>query len=154
MPPEPTPSFDPTTRLPAGSDATPSAAASRPDDAGDADWQIESALGHAAASAPDTPLPPESQDWANELSSHRIAVELKRIETEVRQVLEGRDPKRKRRFSGTRRWLELEEDILAWEFTGGFDEPTLRRMQQLIAKRHHLFKRLHFLAGTRPTWNT
>lgn len=99
--------------------------------------------------------PPAVEVWFDrETSSRRIAVELKRIEAEVRELLEGRDTKRKRKLAGTRRWLELEEDIISWRYSDRFDEPTLTRLQRLIALRHYLFQRLRFLAGTRQTWNT
>lgn len=96
----------------------------------------------------------QTGDWENELSAHRVAVELRRIESDVRAIIEERDPKRKRKLSGTHRWHELEDDILSWRFSGRFDENTLRRLQELIGRRHYLFHRLRFLASTRPTWNT
>ena len=89
-------------------------------------------------------------NWGAEQSAHRIAVELKRIESEVRRLLEDRDTRRKRRLAGTRRWHELEEDIIAWQFKGRFDEQTLHRLRELIAKRHYLFNRLGFVATARP----
>ena len=93
-------------------------------------------------------------DQALQQSAHRVAVELKRIESEVRRLLEERDPRRKRKLGGTQRWLELEEDVLSWRFAGRFDESTLLQLRQLIARRHYLFRELRFLASTRPTWNT
>ena len=95
-----------------------------------------------------------SREWDKEVSAHRVVIELKRVETEIRRLLESRDSKRKRKLTGTKRWLELEEDIVSWRFTSRFDEETLARVRQLIARRHHLFKRLCFLAGTRSAWNT
>jgi hypothetical protein len=102
----------------------------------------------------EVPLGTEPPDWDYETTSHRIVIELKRIESEVREILEGRDSKRKRKLGGSRRWLEFEEDIIAWRYTGRFDEPTLRHLQELVVKRHYLFRRLRFIAGTRQTWNT
>ncbi len=96
----------------------------------------------------------QTGDWEDELSAHRVAVELRRIESDVRAIIEERDPKRKRKLSGTYRWHELEDDIITWRFSGRFDEDTLRRLQELIGRRHCLFHRLRFLASTRPTWNT
>ena len=96
----------------------------------------------------------QTGDWENELSAHRVAVELRRIESDLRALLEERDPKRKRKLSGTSRWHELEDDILSWRFSGRFDENTLRRLLELVVRRHYLFHRLRFLASTRPTWNT
>ncbi len=93
-------------------------------------------------------------DSATETSYRRIIVELKRVENEVRCLLEDKDPRRKRKLTGTRRWLELEEDLLAWRFSDRFDEPTIQHLLRLVARRHALFRRLRFLAGTRPTWNT
>ena len=104
----------------------------------------------ASGDAAEPPLP----NWDRECSAHKIAVALKRIETEVRELLEPRDTRRKRKLSGTRRWRELEEDILAWRFAGRMDESTLQRLHELVIRRHHLFRRLHFMAGTRPAWNT
>lgn len=89
-----------------------------------------------------------------ELASHRIGVELKRIESRVRELLEGRDSKRKRRLSGTARWLELQEDVLALRYSGRVDETALAEVSQLIARRQYLFTQLRFLSSTRPAWNT
>jgi hypothetical protein len=97
---------------------------------------------------------PYDIDTNTETSSHSIMVELKRIEDEVRRILEIKDPKRKRKLTGTRRWLELEEDLVAWRFSERMDEASIARLRQLVARRHSLFGRLRFLAGTRPTWNT
>jgi len=94
------------------------------------------------------------REWDKEVSARRVVIELKRVETEIRELLQDRDSKRKRKLTGTRRWLELEEDIVSWRFASRFDEETLARVRQLVARRHHLFKRLRFLAGTRSTWNT
>ena len=111
-------------------------------------------LAEEAAPAGEATPKPTPTDWANEVSSQRIAVELKHIETEIRRLLEGRDPKRKRKLGGTRRWRELEEDLISWRHSGRFEEPTLARLGELIARRHYLFKRLRFVTGTRPIWNT
>ena len=114
-----------------------------------------------AASIPDEPDSAATdtearqvQDWDHELSSHKVVVELKRVETEVRKLLEGRDGKRKRKLSGSRRWRELEEDILVWRYSSRVDEATLARLHDLIVRRDYLFRRLRFLSATRPTWNT
>ena len=93
-------------------------------------------------------------DWEHELSAHAIAVELRRIEADVRAILEDRDPKRKRKLSGTHRWQELEEDILSWYGSGRFDDATLGRLRNLVNRRHYLFRHMGFLASTRPTWNS
>lgn len=93
-------------------------------------------------------------NWSEETNAQRIGLELRRIEADIRAVLEQRDPKRKRKMAGTRRWHELEEDILSWRFTGRFEEETLRRLSEMIARRHSLFARLRFLAFTRPSWNS
>ena len=93
-------------------------------------------------------------DWANECSPRVVAVELKRVEEQVRQLLENRDLRRKRKLAGSRRWAELHEDILSWRYAGRMDEQTLRDLERLISRRHYLFRRLSYLAGTRPTWNT
>ena len=113
------------------------------------------ALGPGESGAATTAVPPEQTgDWEHELSAHRVAVELRRVESDIRGLLDERDPKRKRKLSGTSRWHELEDDILSWRFSGRFDESTLQRLQELIGRRHYLFNRLRFLASTRPTWNT
>ena len=94
------------------------------------------------------------RDWSNDTSTGAIAGELNRVETEVRELLSARDTRRKRKLAGTRRWLELEEDLLSWRFSAAVDEETIHRLQRLIARRHFLFTRLRFLASTRPTWNS
>lgn len=149
--------LDPATRALEGDDAdevvaTPATEAAAPADSNDtSDTEDIVADPEAPAETAEAPKPP---NWANEVSAHKIVVELKRVEAEVRKLLEGRDPKRKRKLGGTRRWLELEEDILSWRYGGRIDEDTLRRLRDLITVRHHLFQRLRFLSGTRPTWNT
>ncbi len=92
--------------------------------------------------------------WEYEMSAHRIAVELKRIENEVWTLLDGPDTKRKRRLAGSRRWMELEDDIRNWRYGGRFDEAVLDRLQQLVCRRYYLFTRLRFSASTRPVWNS
>lgn len=96
----------------------------------------------------------ERLDLAQETSAHRLAVELKRVERSVRAILDLNDARRKRKLTGTRRWNELEEDLVAWQFSGRFDQPTLGELRRLVTRRHYLLKRLRFLAGTRPTWNS
>ena len=135
-------------------------------DAGAQDGAVPSPEGEMdgdddAASIPDEPAASAGEgashaasDWGRENSAHSVAVELKRIEIEVRELLEGRDVKRKRKLSGSRRWQELEDDIIRWRYSGRFDEETLARLRHLIARRDHLFTRLRFLAGTRPVWNS
>lgn len=88
------------------------------------------------------------------LSPYRVGAELKRIEREVRSLLESRDPRRKRKLGGTRRWLELEDDLRRWRFLDRFDVTTLDQLGCLVARRHYLFQRLRFLAGTRLVWNS
>lgn len=92
--------------------------------------------------------------WDRDWSPQRLANELQHIEDEIREVLDGRDPRRKRKFTGTRRWLELQEDLITMQFGDKFDQQTLARIQQLVRRRHSLFSQLRYLAGTRPTWNT
>jgi len=92
--------------------------------------------------------------WDVEPEIQHISSELRAIEAEVRSLFEGRDPKRKRKFAGTRRWLELEEDVIALKYSGRFPEESLVTVQRLAARRHYLYGRLHFLSGTRPTWNS
>ncbi len=112
----------------------------------------------ASVEQPPPPLTASAGEHAThrrlEFSTRHVVAELKQVEDEVRKILEPRDSKRKRRMAGTQRWLELEDDILSWKFAGRFDEATLRRLHQLVTRRHHLFRQLHFIAGTRPTWNT
>ena len=58
------------------------------------------------------------------------------------------------KLAGTRRWLELEEDIVSWRHSGRAPEDVLCRLTEFVQKRHYLFNRLSYLAGTRATWNT
>jgi len=90
----------------------------------------------------------------HEVVAHRIAVELKRVEAEVRELLEESDSKRKRKLSGSRRWRELEEDLLAWRFAGRVEPKVLAKLRQLVARRNYLFDRLRFATGTRTRWNS
>ncbi len=106
----------------------------------------------------DTLVPPSNRfrkgEWQHEFSGHKIAVELARVESDVRKIMDERDPKRKRKFTGTRRWQELEEDVIAMKFSGRMDETVLRELTRLVMQRHFLFGQLRFVATTRPTWNT
>ncbi len=136
----------------------PTPAAARPDAAAtfeDAAVSDTDSVSDEPESSTAAPAPIEAPaDLMRVTSAHRIAVELKRIETEIREILEGRDTRRKRRLAGTRGWQELEEDIRSWRGTGRFDPPTLDRLDQLITRRHHLFGHLRFVASTRPVWNS
>lgn len=120
----------------------------------EADESSDSALGFSRGIEAGPALPPRADSWDRECSAQRIAVELRRIESEVRRLLDDHDTKRKRKLAGTRRWNELEEDLIQWKFSGRVNEDVLRRLHSLVMQRHHLFYRLKFLAGTRPTWNT
>ncbi len=91
---------------------------------------------------------------AYERDVHDVVVELKRVESDIRVLIEDRDPRRKRKLNGTHRWQELEDDVLSWRFTGRFEEPALRRVTELVGRRHYLFRHLRFLASTRPVWNS
>lgn len=128
-----------------GTDSTqPVSAKATADDTSDTDAVVDDDEGTEAG------VRERLSDWTVEKSAHRIAVELKRVESEVRRLLEDRDTRRKRRLAGTRRWHELEDDIIAWQFKGRFDQPTLHRLRELVAKRHYLFKRLGFVVTARP----
>lgn len=98
--------------------------------------------------------PEKDTDWESELSAHQVVVVLKRIETEVWSLLEGVDGRRKRKLSGSRRWRELEEDLISWQYTSRIDQTVLKRLMQLVARRDYLFRRLIFLSGTRQVWNS
>ncbi len=141
---------------PESDDKVPSeAAGTLPAENGDSDGISDTAsIPDESRATQETTEPQKPADWSSELSAHKVVVELKRIEAEIRTMIEARDTKRKRKLSGTRRWLELEEDLITWSHAGRIDEETLHRVRNLIGKRHHLFGRLRFLAGTRPTWNT
>lgn len=93
-------------------------------------------------------------DWQVEMSAHRITIELKRVETRVRELLSDRDSRRKRKLAGTFRWHELEEDIIAWRAERRMAPETLEELHRLVGRRHFLFCQLRFAAGTRPTWNS
>ena len=61
-------------------------------------------------------------DLEAELSAQAVGADLKRIEAEVRSILENRDPRRKRKLGGSFRWLELEDDVRSWRFSGAARE--------------------------------
>jgi hypothetical protein len=133
---------------PEGSDAPPSTA--------HADEPM--AVAQSGFPTPDTLVAPSARfrkgEWQNEFSGHKVASELARIEAEVRKILDERDPKRKRKLISTRRWQELEEDVITMKYTGRMDENILRELTRLVMQRHFLFAQLRFIASTRPTWNT
>lgn len=128
------------------------------DEANDADAPAAdeaATLAEIPAHDEDASPPPDGEvEWEPNASARVVAAELKRVEGEVRRLLENCDNKRKRKYEGTRRWLELQEDILAMRFTGPADEATLRQVQALVARRQDLFRRLSFIVGTRYRWNT
>ncbi len=133
---------------PEGSDAPPSTA--------HADEPL--AVAQAGFPTTDTLVAPSARfrkgEWQHEFSGHKIAFELARIEADIRKILEERDPKRKRKLISTRRWQELEEDVIAMKYSGRMDENILRELTRLVMQRHFLFSHLRFVAATRPTWNT
>ncbi|RME41493.1 MAG: hypothetical protein D6788_01105 [Planctomycetota bacterium] len=132
-----------------GTAPTPSPKVSQPDDSSDA-----AAIEEEPEDDPSQRPARVAQDQAVRTEAHHVAVELKRIEKEVRRLLDGRDTRRKRKLAGSYRWTELEDDIIAWKYAGRFDEETLRRLHELVCRRNDLFRRLRFLAGTRPIWNS
>lgn len=91
---------------------------------------------------------------AYEKDVHDTSFELRHIESEIRDLLADRDPVRKRKFTGTAKWHELENDLIFWRFTGRFDEDVLRRVQEMVSRRHYLFRHLKYLSSTRPVWNS
>jgi hypothetical protein len=127
--------------------------------AGAPDEELSDVAGLPAAGE-SSPLPaslsshPSGPRLDTEPEVRAIAAELRAIEGEVRSILQERDPKRKRKLAGTRRWLELEEDVINLRYTGRLPEDDLRRLHRLVMRRHGLFRRLRFLAGTRPVWNS
>lgn len=144
------------------SDATPLPEVETPSTDAPAPAAYSDDADHDAARIEDSPEHPDGQhpvdstliDWPQECSARIVAVELKRVEQQVRQLLKDRDPRRKRKLAGSWRWSELHEDILTWRHTGRLDEQTLHYLERLVSRRHYLFQRLRFLACTRPTWNT
>lgn len=131
----------------APSDGQVASVAALADDSSDTDSIVDDAK-------PAGDVKERAANWSNERSAHRIAIELKHVEAEVRRLLENNDSRRKRRLAGTRRWLELEEDIISWRFSGRPDEDTLAQVSALVAKRHYLFKQLEFLTTVRPRWRS
>lgn len=130
------------------SQAAAAAVAGR-DDESDTDTIVDS----SGVSSEDT-QPEKNIDWESGLSAHRVVVALKRIETEVRSLLEGVDGKRKRKLSGSRRWRELEEDLISWQHTSRIDNSAHKRLVELVVRRDYLFRRLVFLSRTRQVWNS
>ena len=104
--------------------------------------------------AGEDPQPEKDIDWESELSARQVVVALKRIESEVRSLLDGVDGKRKRKLSGSRRWRELEEDLITWQHTSRIDNLAHKRLVALVARRDYLFRRLVFLSRTRQVWNS
>lgn len=126
----------------------PPSSAELPDEGqGDASMILEPPQGPAEPMA-------VTMRWDAYASAHHIGIELKHLEDTIRDLLEPIDPRRKRKFSGTRRWHELEDDLRAMRFSGRVPETTIAQILQLVAKRHTLYRRLSFLSSTRPTWNT
>lgn len=119
-----------------------------------AQWDETTDTGAITDVVPEEPREEAEADWDNEMSVKRISIELGRIEKQVRALLGDQDPKRKRKLAGTRRWLELEDDIRDLLHSGRLDNHVIRELHMLVIQRHRLFRRLNFLTGTRPTWNT
>ncbi|GIK17055.1 MAG: hypothetical protein BroJett003_20190 [Planctomycetota bacterium] len=92
--------------------------------------------------------------WEPNVRARTLSVELRRIEFEIRELLKYGDIKRKRKYEGTRRWMELLEDIVAMRYTGQVSDEALKRVAELVAKRQQLFRELNFVVATRHRWNT
>ncbi len=88
------------------------------------------------------------------MSARRLAIELRNIENTIRELLQDRDTRRRRKLAGTYRWRELEEDLIEWRTNRRIDPDTVSEIQRLIYRRHFLFTQLRFAAATRPTWNS
>jgi len=80
--------------------------------------------------------------------------QLQGIEQRVRKLLGDADPKRRRKLAGTCRWTELRDEVLAMRNTARFPDKTLDELDRLITRRNYIFRRLDFLATTRPAWLT
>lgn len=92
--------------------------------------------------------------WEPNVRARTLSVELRRIEFEIRELLKYGDIKRKRKYEGTRRWMELLEDVVAMRYTGQVSDEALKRVAELVAKRQQLFRELNFVVATRHRWNT
>lgn len=116
---------------------------------------VEDEVVTGAGSAPaddSTVSGPDS--WSPAAGPRDLAAELRRIEARIRILTERIDNKRKRRLDGTRRWLDLHDELSALRFTGALSEADIQTLLSLIARRQRIFRRLNFAAGTRPTWNS
>ncbi|MCH8146510.1 MAG: hypothetical protein IH987_00730 [Planctomycetes bacterium] len=130
-------------------DASNAAAVAARDDDSDTAANLEESRGAGEDDQPEKDI-----DWESELSAHKVVVALKRIETEVRSLLDGVDGKRKRKLSGSRRWRELEEDLIGWQHTSRINHSAHKRLVELVVRRDYLFRRLVFLSRTRQVWNS
>ncbi len=112
-------------------------------------------LSEEPVGAPTPPIPQRrAGDWQAEMSARRIAIELRKIETIIRELLQDRDLRRRRKLAGTYRWRELEDDLNELRTSRRVDPDTINEIQRLVYRRHFLFTQLRFAAATRPTWNT
>lgn len=112
-------------------------------------------LSEEPVGAPTPPVPQRrAGDWQAEMSARRIAIELRKIETHIRELLQDRDLRRRRKLAGTYRWRELEDDLNELRTSRRVDPDTINEIQRLVYRRHFLFTQLRFAAATRPTWNT
>ncbi|MCG3132367.1 MAG: hypothetical protein FLDDKLPJ_03206 [Phycisphaerae bacterium] len=125
-----------------------------------------------ATAAPDDPTFEETEDgvepdavgtpdagasiggWEPNVRARALSVELRRIEFEIRELLKYGDIKRKRKYEGTRRWMELLEDVVTMRYSGQASDDALKRVTELVAKRQQLFRELNFVVATRHRWNT
>lgn len=119
------------------------------DDTGDTAGINEEMVDDSALSKGSVPL-----RWDFRRGANDAAVELKRIETEVRKLLDNCDNRRKRKLGGTYRWKELEDDLISWRFGGRINDDTINQLQRLIVKRNYHFQQLRFLSSTRTAWNS
>lgn len=92
--------------------------------------------------------------WEPNVRARVLSVELRRIEFEIRELLKYGDIKRKRKYEGTRRWMELLEDVVTMRYSGQASDEALKRVAELVAKRQQLFRELNFVVATRHRWNT
>lgn len=92
--------------------------------------------------------------WSVRADPRAIASELHHIEKEIRLLLEPFDIKKKRRVDGTRRCLELEEDLIQMRHASRSNDSAIRKILALLARRQRLFQTLRFVVTTRHGWNT
>ena len=98
------------------------------------------------------PYTPECQPSIE--SCNALLRDLESIVAETREFIERAHVRRKYDLHNPGDWLSLQEDLHTDRFANSLDAQSIARLQSCCVRWLHRYRRLRFIAATRPVWNT